>query len=151
MLAARSPIAIYRALICLKETTSQDQEARTINAFQTFSQRRESYDKTPQCRNYYHLTISFSPDNTKCNFCQDKMRKGLGKRFHQFARLPYTVLRRKSFLANASNDRPISTGKDLCSKLDVWLHGKIQFTTIEWLNAMSQSAKRPKFFLTHLI
>ena len=71
------------------------------------SVRRASYDKTSQGRKYYLLTISFSPDNTTCtcNFCQDKMRKGLGKRFHQFARLPYKVLRRKSFQTNASNDR----------------------------------------------
>ena len=40
-------------------------------------------------------------------------------------------------------------GKGLLSKLDSWLHGKIYFTTIGWLNAMSQSAKRPTFFLTH--
>ena len=38
--------------------------------------------------------------------------------------------------------------KGLGSKLDSWLHGKIYFTTIGWLNAMSQSAKRPTLFLT---
>ena len=73
----------------------------------TLSQRSQSYDKTSQGRKYYLLTISFSPDNTTCtcNFCQDKMRKGLGKRCHQFATLRYKVSRRKAFLTNASNDR----------------------------------------------
>ena len=34
-LSARNPIAIYRALICLKETFSQDKEARIIDVFLT--------------------------------------------------------------------------------------------------------------------
>ena len=40
-------------------------------------------------------------------------------------------------------------GKSLNSKLDSWLHGKIWFTSIGWLSAASQSAKRPTFFLTY--
>ena len=40
-------------------------------------------------------------------------------------------------------------GKGLRSKLDYLLHGKIYFTTIGCLNAMSQSAKHTTFFLTH--
>ena len=37
------------------------------------------------------------PDNTTCTCkpCQDEMRKGIGKRFHHFARLPYKVLWKK--------------------------------------------------------
>ena len=32
------------------------------------------------------------------------MLKGLGQRFHRFARLPYKAARRTSLLTNASND-----------------------------------------------
>ena len=104
----------------------------------------------PKGRKQYPLAISFSPDNTTCTCkpCQDKMRKGIGKRFHHFARLPYKVLRRKIFVKKCTK-RPISMGKGLGSKSDLWLHGKILFTAIEWLCLMSQSAKRPMFFLTH--
>ena len=41
--------------------------------------------------------------------------------------------------------------KALISKLDLWLHGKILFMAIGWLNSMSQLAKRPTFFLTHTV
>ena len=52
------------------------------------------------------LTNSVSPDNTMCtcNSGNAQMLKGLGERFHEFARLSYKVLRGKSFLTNASND-----------------------------------------------
>ena len=88
-----------RAFICAKETSSQDEEVRIINVFQTHSPSMASYDKASQGRKYYLLVISFSPDNTTCtcNFCKDKMRKGLSERFHQFARFPYKVLRRNVF------------------------------------------------------
>ena len=93
MLSARSPIAIFKALIYLEETSSQDKEARITNVFQTYSPRRASYGKASQGRKYYLLTISFSPDNSTftCNLCQDKMQKGLGKRFHQLAKFPYKI------------------------------------------------------------
>ena len=32
----KTPIAIYRMLICLKETSSEEKEARIIDVFQTF-------------------------------------------------------------------------------------------------------------------
>ena len=37
VLSARSPIAIYRALIYLEQTSSQDKEARIIDVIQTYS------------------------------------------------------------------------------------------------------------------
>ena len=43
MLSARVPIAIYGALIRLKETSSQDNKARIINVFQASSPRRASH------------------------------------------------------------------------------------------------------------
>ena len=106
MLSARSPIAIYRALICLKEAFSQDEEARIIGVFQTSFPCRASYEETSQGRKYHLLMISSSPDNTTCtcNVCLHKVWKELSKRFHQFARLPYKVLRRKAFCENASSD-----------------------------------------------
>ena len=36
VLSGRRPIAIYRTLICLKETSSEEKEARIIDVFQTF-------------------------------------------------------------------------------------------------------------------
>ena len=52
------------------------------------------------------ITFPVSLDNTTCTFNSGKakMLKGLGQRFHQFARLPYRVLGRKSFLTNALRD-----------------------------------------------
>ena len=76
------------ALMCLKETSSQDKEARIIIVFKIYSSRRASYDKTAQGRKYYHLTISFSPDNTThtCNFSQNMSREApmLGLRRNLF-------------------------------------------------------------------
>ena len=110
----------------LEETSSQDKEVYIINVFQIYSSLRASYDKTYQGRKQYLLAISFSPDNTKCTCkpCQDKMRKGIGKRFHHFARFPYKVLRKK-ILFNKCTKWPISMGKSLGSKLNLWLYGKI--------------------------
>ena len=75
-----------------------------------------SYDKTSQGGKYYLRAISFSLDNTMCtcNLCQDKMRRGLVK---DFASLQDSQM-----------------GEGLGSKLDSWLHAKIYFTTIRWLN-----------------
>ena len=56
-LSAKSPIAIYRSLVSLKETSLQDKEVRIINIFQTYSSRRTSYAETSQERKYYPLTI----------------------------------------------------------------------------------------------
>ena len=49
------------------------------------------------------VMFSVSPVNATCacNSAKAKMLKGLGQRFHQFARLLYKVLQRKSFLTNA--------------------------------------------------
>ena len=73
-----------------------------------------------------YLTISISPDDTTCtwNSGKAKMLKGIGRRFHQFARLSYEVLWRKSFLEKYIK-RPILTGNGLWSKLNFWLHGQI--------------------------
>ena len=74
-------LAIYRALICLKETFSQGKEARIIDIFLASSARRASYEETSQGRNYHLLMISSSPDNTTftCNVCLNKIWKGLTK------------------------------------------------------------------------
>ena len=50
VLSANSPIAIYRALICLNKPLSQDKEVCIINVFQIYSSLRASYDKTSQER-----------------------------------------------------------------------------------------------------
>ena len=50
-LSAKSPIGIYRALICLTETSLQD-KVRIINVFQTYSPHRTSYVKSQE-RKYY--------------------------------------------------------------------------------------------------
>ena len=147
MLSASSAIAIYTALICLKKPLRKTRKCTLFMSFKYISSLKASYDKTSQGREQYLLAISFSPDNTKCTCkpCQDKMGKGIGKRFHHFARFPYKVLRKKIFL-NKCTKWPISMGKGLGSKLILWLHGKSLFTAIGWLNSMSQSAKHPTFF-----
>ena len=97
---------MYRVLMCFKETSSQDKEALIINVFQACSPRKARHDNTSQGRKYCLLTISLPLIIRRVTVtCQDKMRKRLGKRFHQFARLPYKVLRRKPSLTNASSDR----------------------------------------------
>ena len=105
MLSARSPIAIYMAWFCLKETFSHDREVCIIDACQTYSLRKASWDETSQGRKCHLLMISSSPDDTtcKCNVCKHKMWNRLGKRFYRFAGLPHKVLRRKFPRKNASH------------------------------------------------
>ena len=127
----------YRALICLKETVLQAKKSALL--------RRASKDKTSQGRKHYLLTIAFPPDSTTCtcNFCQDKMQKGLCK-------TPIQGLTKKIFV-NKCIKWPISTGKGLGFKLDSRLHGEIYFRTMGWLSMMSQFAKLPTLFLTHTV
>ena len=83
MLSARDPIAIYRALICFKETFSQYKEARIIYVVQAFSTQCK-FDDTSQGRKYDLLTISFSPDNTTLypvTFAKINCGRGLAKDF----------------------------------------------------------------------
>ena len=61
VLSARSPIAIYRALICLKETSSQGKKVRIINVFQTCYPRKASYDKKSLGEHSCLVAISYSP------------------------------------------------------------------------------------------
>ena len=141
---------IHRALICLKKPLRKTIMCTLLMSFKYILHSGQVMIRHPKGRKQYPLAMSFSLDNTICTCkpCQDKMRKGIGNRFHHFARLSYKVLRKKIFV-NKCTKRPISMGKGLGSKLDFWLHGKILFTAIGWLNLMSQSAKRPTFFLTH--
>ena len=133
----------------MKETSSQDKEVHIIDVFQTNSPSKASYDKTSQGRKYYFLTISFSPDSTTftCNFCQDEMEwmKWWNGKISSVCKIPVQDLTKK-ILYKKCIKWLISMGKGLWSKLDSWLHGKGYFMTIGWLNAMSQSAKRPTFF-----
>ena len=144
VLSASSRIAIYRGLICIKKPLRKTKKYASLVPFKYIIIRH------PKGRKQYPQAISFSPDNTTCTCkpCQDKMRKGIGKRFDLFAKIPYKVLRKKIFV-NKCTKRPIPMGKGLGSKMDLWLHGKILFTEFRWLNLMSQSAKCPTFFLTH--
>ena len=128
----------------LERNFFERQKACIADVFETFPPRSASYDETSQGRKWHLLTISFSPDNFMCagSLCLYKTWKGLGKIRYQFSRLSYMVLRTKSF--KKCTKWPILMWNGLWFMLDSWLHGKIYFTKVGWLNVMSQSPKRPK-------
>ena len=75
-----------------------------------------------------------------------KMEKGLGCRYGLFATLEYKVLQRRNFAKKCI--KRLITAASFTLPLAVQ---KIYFTTIERLNATSQSAKHPAFFMKHLV
>ena len=123
VLSASSPSAIYRGMICIKKPLRKTKKCTLLVSFKYILHSGQVMIRHPKGRKQYPLAISFSPDNTTCTCkpCQDKMRKGIGKRFHLFAKIPYKVLRKKIFV-NKCTKRQISMGKGLGSTFHFHFH-----------------------------
>ena len=82
-LSERSPIAIYRALISLKETSLQEKEVRIINDFQTYSPCRTSYDNTSLGENTTSpISFSLVKPYVPVTFAKIKCGRYLAKDFN---------------------------------------------------------------------
>ena len=87
MLSARYPIVIYRALICLKETSSQDKEGRISYVFQAFSTHHagQVMIRHPKGENtiskLFHSLLTIPRYTVPVTFAKINCRSGLAKDF----------------------------------------------------------------------
>ena len=83
LLSTGFPVAIYTALICLKEHFHRAKGTCIINVLETYSQHRASYSKISERREHFLPSIPFSPHDTifTCRFSKIKCGRKLVKDF----------------------------------------------------------------------